>query len=101
MTDRIELANQLREHANQSARLAAVHRVLGVSDSAWIASDHEAKAANLIAAADLIERETVVPMTEAEILDAFCETPGIHQFIEAFRAGVRFAERRVKEANKC
>ena len=33
-----------------------------------------------------------VPLTHDEALDAFCHTPGIHQFVQAFMAGVRFAE---------
>ncbi len=33
-----------------------------------------------------------VPLTDEEVLDAFCRTPGIHQFVQAFWAGVRFAE---------
>lgn len=33
-----------------------------------------------------------VPLTHDEALDAFCHTPGIHQFVQAFVAGVRFAE---------
>ena len=33
-----------------------------------------------------------VPLTPDEALDAFCHTPGIHQFVQAFVAGVRFAE---------
>lgn len=33
------------------------------------------------------------PLTDDAILDAFCHTPGIHQFVQAFKAGVRFAER--------
>ncbi|KRB33386.1 Lar family restriction alleviation protein [Acidovorax sp. Root70] len=33
-----------------------------------------------------------VPLTHDEALDAFCRTPGIHQFVQAFMAGVRFAE---------
>ena len=33
-----------------------------------------------------------VPLTDDEALDAFCHTPGIHQFVQAFMAGVRFAE---------
>lgn len=32
------------------------------------------------------------PLTHDEALDAFCHTPGIHQFVQAFVAGVRFAE---------
>ena len=33
-----------------------------------------------------------VPLTDEEVLDAFCRTPGIHQFVQVFWAGVRFAE---------
>ena len=33
-----------------------------------------------------------VPLTDEEVLGAFCRTPGIHQFVQAFLAGVRFAE---------
>lgn len=33
------------------------------------------------------------PLTDDAILDAFCHTPGIHQFVQAFKAGARFAER--------
>ena len=33
------------------------------------------------------------PLTDDEILLAFCGTPGIHQFVQAFKQGVRFAER--------
>lgn len=33
------------------------------------------------------------PLTQVAILNAYCATPGIHQFIEAFVAGARFAER--------
>lgn len=33
------------------------------------------------------------PLTPAEALDAFCKTPGIRQHVQAFVAGVRFAER--------
>ena len=33
-----------------------------------------------------------VPLTHDEALDAFCRTPGIYQFVQAFMAGVRFAE---------
>ncbi|MBW8463349.1 hypothetical protein [Acidovorax sp.] len=33
-----------------------------------------------------------VPLTEDQALDAFCRTTGIHQFVRAFMAGVRFAE---------
>ena len=33
-----------------------------------------------------------VPLTHDEALDAFCHTPGINQFVQAFMAGVRFAE---------
>ena len=32
------------------------------------------------------------PLTHDEALDAFCHTPGIYQFVQAFMAGVRFAE---------
>jgi len=35
-------------------------------------------------------------LTNSEILDEFCVTPGIHQFISAFKAGVRFAEKHHK-----
>lgn len=35
----------------------------------------------------------VEPLTDDAILDAFCHTPGIHQFVQAFKAGARFAER--------
>ena len=33
------------------------------------------------------------PLTPDEALDAFCKTPGIRQHVQAFVAGVRFAER--------
>ena len=33
-----------------------------------------------------------VPMTRDEKMDAFCHTPGIHQFVTAFFKGVEFAE---------
>ncbi len=33
------------------------------------------------------------PLPDDVILDAFCHTPGIHQFVQAFKAGARFAER--------
>lgn len=33
------------------------------------------------------------PLMNGEILDEFCVTPGIYQFIQAFMAGARFAER--------
>lgn len=32
------------------------------------------------------------PLTDAEIVDAYCVTPTPHQFVEAFKAGVRHAE---------
>ena len=32
------------------------------------------------------------PLTHDEALDAFCRTPGIYQFVQAFMSGVRFAE---------
>jgi hypothetical protein len=32
------------------------------------------------------------PLTDEQILDAFCTTPDIHQFVSAFKAGARFAE---------
>jgi hypothetical protein len=32
------------------------------------------------------------PLTDEEILNEYCATPNIHQFISAFKAGVRFAE---------
>ena len=38
------------------------------------------------------EDRTGLSMTDDEALDAFCHTPGIHQFVQAFVAGVRFAE---------
>lgn len=33
------------------------------------------------------------PLTDEAVMDAFCKTPNIHQFVSAFKAGVRFAER--------
>ena len=32
------------------------------------------------------------PLTDVQIMDAFCVTPGIHQFVQAFKAGARYAE---------
>ncbi len=32
------------------------------------------------------------PLTDVQIMDAFCATPGIYQFVQAFAAGARFAE---------
>ena len=32
------------------------------------------------------------PLTDEEIMDAFCITPNIFQFIQAFKAGARHAE---------
>lgn len=32
------------------------------------------------------------PLTDEEILNEYCSTPNIHQFISAFTAGVRYAE---------
>lgn len=34
-----------------------------------------------------------LPLTDEQLLDAFCITPGIHQFISAFKAGARYAEK--------
>ena len=50
---------------------------------------HDACAAWLAAAPQPVVRE---PLTEDQALDAFCRTPRIHQFVQAFMAGVRFAE---------
>lgn len=33
-----------------------------------------------------------VPLTKAQLIDAYCKTPGLHQFVIAFIAGARFAE---------
>ena len=33
-----------------------------------------------------------VKLTDEQIMDAFCVTPGIHQFVQAFKAGARYAE---------
>lgn len=108
MTDRTELAKQLREHAGHLKRLAAFHRELGARGSAWIAKDHEAKAANLTAAADLIEREAVVPervrmpepMTWEEISDFAMEMVKGEKSIDwVARAIEAEVLRRVREAN--
>ena len=32
------------------------------------------------------------PLTDEELMDAFCITPNIFQFVQAYKAGVRFAE---------
>lgn len=32
------------------------------------------------------------PLTDEQILDAYCKTPGIFQFVSAFKAGARYAE---------
>ena len=32
------------------------------------------------------------PLTDEEIMDAFCITPNIFQFVQAFKAGARHAE---------
>lgn len=32
------------------------------------------------------------PLSDEHITDGFCKVPGVHQFIQAFRAGARFAE---------
>ena len=32
------------------------------------------------------------PLTDEEIMDAFCITPNIFQFVQAFKAGARYAE---------
>lgn len=33
-----------------------------------------------------------VPLTEDQLIDAYCKTLGLHQFVSAFVAGARFAE---------
>ena len=32
------------------------------------------------------------PLTEDQLMDAFCITPNIFQFVQAFKAGARYAE---------
>lgn len=44
---------------------------------------------DLYTAPQPVERE---PLTHDQALDAFCRTTGVHQFVQAFMAGVRFAE---------
>ncbi len=42
------------------------------------------------------------PLSQDDLLDAFCKTPGVHQFVEAFVAGARFAEAQhgIKESSE-
>jgi hypothetical protein len=39
-----------------------------------------------------IYKPSLQPLTDEDVLNAFCTTPNIHQFVSAFKAGVRFAE---------
>jgi hypothetical protein len=45
-------------------------------------------------------RKEWVGLTDEEVMDAYCETPPFCTYTEAFIAGIRFIEAKLKELNK-
>ena len=65
----------------------------GKSNWDWTSIDHYNDGWNAKRDFDAARLQGSKPLTEKEILDEYCTTPGIHQFVSAFKAGVRFAEK--------